>query len=175
MADGGRSTFREWVRRLRPRSNPGATIYGTIVSAALIAGEGAANTAVPKIVGTVLATLLVYWLAHAYADILARHAAADPDEPSRPTWRGVGESLTEEWGIVGGGLGLVVVLVVVDLAGGGGQLAVNLALLCAVAELVLWGVLAARRAHLRPGWVVVYALVSAALGVLLGLLKISLH
>jgi hypothetical protein len=180
MADGrGRSVFAEWLRPLPSRS-PGATIYGTIVAAALVAGEGAANAAVAKIVGTVLATLLVYWLAHVYSDLLARHAAgsdsaADEDEPSRPTWRALVESLAEEWGIVAGGLGLVVVLVVVDLAGGGPQLAVNLALLCAVVELVGWGVLAARRAHLRAGWVVVYALVSAALGILVGLLKLALH
>jgi hypothetical protein len=171
----------EWIRLLRPRNNPGATIYGTIVAAAIVATEGAANTSIARIVGTVLATLLVYWLAHAYSDLLAGHATDTdtdtygPRRPGHPTWHGVGESLTDEWGIVAGGLGLVIVMVVVDLAGGDEQLAVNVALLCSVVELVVWGVLAARRAELRFGWVVLYAMVSAALGVMLGLLKVALH
>lgn len=164
-----------WVALLWPKQNPGATIYGTLIAAALLATESAANDSVAEIVGTILGTLVVYWLAHVYADVIARLALADSDEPVRPSWRSIVESLTQELGIIVGGLGLVVVLVVVDVAGASPQVAVDAAQLCSIAQLVAWGVFAARRGHLRLGWTLLYALASAALGVLIGLLKIALH
>ena len=166
---------REWTRFLRPKSNPGATIYGTIVAAGIVATEGSTDASIAEIVGSVLATLLVYWLAHVYSDQLAHHATADSETPSRPTWQEIREALGEEWGIVAGGLGLVVVLAVIDLAGGNQPLAVNVALGCAVLELVVWGALAARRAHLGAGWVVLYTIVSAVFGVAISALKVLLH
>jgi hypothetical protein len=166
---------REWTRFLRPRTNPGATIYGTIVAAAIVATEGSTDANIAAIVGSVLATLFVYWLAHVYSDQLAQHATADETEPSRPSLREILDALGEEWGIVAGGLGLVVVLVIIDLAGGDQPLAVNVALVCSVLELVVWGALAARRAHLGPGWVVLYTIVSAAFGAAICALKVILH
>ena len=172
MAD---EPVREWTRFLRPRTNPGATIYGTIVAAAIVATEGSADASIAEIVASVLATLFVYWLAHVYADQLAHHATADGDGPSRPTWQEIREALAEDWGIVTGGLGLVLILVVIDLAGGGQQLAVNVALAGSVVELLVWGALAARKAQLSAGWVVLYTIVSAAFGVAISVLKALLH
>jgi hypothetical protein len=145
------------------------------VAAAIVATEGSRNVSIAAIVGSVLATLAVYWLAHVYSDQLAHHATAEEDKPSRPTIREILDALGEEWGIVGGGLGLVLVLVVIDLAGGSQGVAVNVALGCSVLELVVWGALAARRAHLGAGWVVVYTIVSAAFGVAISTLKVVLH
>ncbi|HEV3359676.1 MAG TPA: hypothetical protein VG247_22940 [Pseudonocardiaceae bacterium] len=166
---------REWTRFLRPKTNPGATIYGTIVAAAIVATEGGTDASIAEIVLSVLATLIVYWLSHVYSDQLAQHATADTDEPSRPTMREIGDALREEWGVVAGGLGLVIVLVVIDLAGGSQALAVNVALACSVLELVVWGALAARRAHLGPAWVVLYTVVSAVFGVAISALRVLLH
>jgi hypothetical protein len=171
-----RSVAEHWATLLWPRQNPGATIYGTLVAAALLATEASNDdSTVAELVGTILGTLVVYWLAHAYADLLARQALAEGDEPARPSWRAVLESLTQELGVIVGGVGLVIVLVVVDLAGTSPAVAVDAAQLCSIAQLVAWGVFAARRAHLRRGWLLLYALASAALGVLIGLLKIALH
>lgn len=170
-----RPATEHWSQLLWPRSNPGATIYGTIVAAALLATEAGASDNVPEMVGTILGTLVVYWLAHVYADVIARQALSEGDEPHRLTLSVLGESLTQELGIIAGGALLVVVLVLVDVAGATVPLAVDAAQLCSIAQLVAWGVFAARRAHLRVGWMVVYTLVSAALGVLIGLLKIALH
>jgi hypothetical protein len=162
-------------RLLWPHGNPGATIYGTLVAAALLATEAAGSQTVPAMVGTILGTLIVYWLAHVYSDVIARQALSEGEDPHRLTMRIVVEALTQELGVIIGGALLVVVLVVVDLAGAGRSAAVDAAQLCSIAQLVAWGVFAARRAHLRPMWVVLYALVSAALGVLIGLLKVALH
>ncbi|HEX5404546.1 MAG TPA: hypothetical protein VFX16_19840 [Pseudonocardiaceae bacterium] len=170
-----RSATEHWSRLLWPHSNPGATIYGTLVAAALLATEAAGSESVPTIVGTILGTLIVYWLAHVYADVMAKQALSEGEEPHRLTLHVVVESLTQELGIIIGGALLVVVLVVVDLAGAGLAVAVDAAQLCSIAQLIAWGVFAGRRAHVRLAWVVLYALVSAALGVLVGLLKVALH
>lgn len=166
---------REWLRLLRPTRSPASTIYGTIVAAALVAAESDGDLSVAAIVGSVLVAQLVYWLAHAYSDLLA---PAPPDQhterPDHPSLAAVVRSLGEEWGIVAGGLGLVVVLVIADLAGAGRDLAVYLALGCAVAELGGWGVLAARRAELKGIWLVVYPAVSAIFGALVIVLKVVL-
>jgi hypothetical protein len=168
-----REQGREWLRLLRPTRSPASTIYGTIVAAALVATEGAAGASTAEIVGSVLAALVVYWLAHVYADLLAPHD--DHERPGHPTWAGVRTALAEEWGIVAGGLGLVLVLVIADLVGAGSATAVNIGLGCAVLELLGWGALAGRRAELSAGWVALYAVVSAAFGGLIVALKIVLH
>jgi hypothetical protein len=165
----------EWTWFLRPKTNPGATIYGTIVAAAIVATEGSTDASIAAIVGSVLATLFVYWLAHVYSDQLAHHATADSESPSRPTAKEIRDALAEQWGIVTGGLGLVLIMVVIDLAGGSQPLAVNVALGGSVLELLAWGALAARRAHLGTGWVVLYTIVSAAFGVAISALKVLLH
>ena len=170
-----RAAAEYWSRLLWPRNNPGATIYGTLVAAALLATEAGFKETVPAMVGTILATLVVYWLAHAYADLLARQALSAEEGPTRPGWHDVVESLTQELGIIVGGLLLVVVLLLVDVGGASPAVAVDAAQLCSIAQLVVWGVFAARQAHLRGVWFAVYALVSAALGVSIGLLKIALH
>jgi hypothetical protein len=145
------------------------------VAAALLATEAAGDESAGAMVGTILGTQIVYWLAHVYADVIARQALSDGDEPRRLTLRMVIESCTQELGIIAGGSLLVAVLVVVDVAGASQAVAVDAAQLCSIVQLVAWGVFAARRAHLRFGWMVLYALVSAALGVLIALLKIALH
>lgn len=164
-----------WSQLLWPRQNPGAMIYGTIVAAALLATEAAGSETVPEMVGTILGTQIVYWLAHVYADVIARQALSEGDEPHRVTVRVLVESVTQELGIIVGGALLVAVLVLVDVAGASTAVAVDAAQLCSIAQLVTWGVFAARRAHLRLGWMVLYALVSAALGVLIAVLKVALH
>jgi len=166
---------RAWTKFLRPKNNPGATIYGTIVAAAIVATEGSTEASIAEIAGSVLATLFVYWLAHVYSDQLAQHATADEGEPSRPSMREILDALGEEWGIVASGVGLVLVLVIVGLGGGGQPLAVNVALVCSVLELVAWGALAARRARLGAFWVVLYTIVSAAFGAAICVLKVVLH
>lgn len=170
-----RPAVENWSQLLWPRHNPGAMIYGTLVAAALLATEAATGESAGAMVGTILGTQVVYWLAHVYADVVARQALAEGEQPRRLNLRLVVESCTQELGIIAGGALLVAVLVVVDVAGASQAVAVDAAQLCSIAQLVAWGVFAARRAHLRASWVVLYALVSAGLGVLIALLKVALH
>lgn len=50
--------------------NPAAAVYGTIAVGALLAAESARSETYPRTVGAVVVTLLLYWLAYSYADLL---------------------------------------------------------------------------------------------------------
>jgi hypothetical protein len=71
-----------------------AGIYGTIISAAVMASSHA-ETAGTVIAG-VAVTLVVYWAAERYARLVAERI----HEGRRPTWREVGRQLGQGWEIV---------------------------------------------------------------------------
>jgi cation transporter-like permease len=61
-------------------ANPRAAIYGTIVASAVIATTAGGHESAELILEATLATLLVFWLAHVYADFLGhrlRRARSD--------------------------------------------------------------------------------------------------
>ena len=61
-------------------ANPRAAIYGTIVATAVIAATAAGGMSPALILAATVATLLVFWLAHVYADFLdhgLRHGHSD--------------------------------------------------------------------------------------------------
>jgi hypothetical protein len=170
---GERERTPAWAALLRPARNPSTTIYGTLVAAALVAGEGDADVAIPIIIGTVLLTLVVYWLAHVYADLLAPDDHAE--RPGHPTRHELLVAMADEWGHVAGGLGPAAALLLAWLFRASTELAVDIALGVAVAELAGWGVLAARKADLHGAWMLLYAFLAAVLGGLIVVLKVLFH
>jgi hypothetical protein len=160
---------------LRPIDNPSGTIYGTLVGASVLAAEGGKREGIGEIAFVVVVTLVVYWFAHGYSEMLPARAAR-PTSDGRPhALRDLTRSLRTDWPIVGGPLALIGVLLLASLFGADANLAVDLALWFAVAELLLWGVLAARAANLQGFWILLYGLGSASMGVVITLLKILLH
>ncbi len=160
---------------LRPLDNPTGTIYGTLIGAAILAAEGSKREGIGEIAIAVLVTLVVYWFAHGYADMLpARAESPSPRGRLRPL-SDLGHALREEWPIVAGGLALLAVLLLAGLLGASPELAVDVALWFAVVELLVWGMVAARAARVT-GWpMVLYGFGSAALGVAIATLKVLLH
>ncbi len=51
------------------RSRPSALVYGAIAVAALLAAESAQRETYGDTIGAVMITLVLYWLAHSYAEI----------------------------------------------------------------------------------------------------------
>src|SRR5512142_3402103 len=154
--------------------NPSRAIYGTIVTAGILAGEGAAHLDTQDMIVSVLVTLLVYWIAHAYSEVLG-HWITPSSVQHRPVPSRLRQALAEEWAIVAGGLGVVLVLAVAWLAGASGQAAVNTALWVATAELLEWGIVAAKNAGLSGIRIVVSGVTSASFGAVIVLLKAVLH
>ncbi len=62
---------RTW-HRIVPLDNPAGVIYGTVITASLIAGQS--DEPIGVIIASVVVTLVVFWLAHVYADVLAHDA-----------------------------------------------------------------------------------------------------
>jgi hypothetical protein len=143
-----------------------AGIYGAIVTAAVLA---AAGDFVPTLVlaVSVVVTLLVYWVAEEYADLLGEQV----EHGRLPTWPRVRVTLASTWPMVSASYAPLLVLVLARAAGGSGSAAANFGLVVAVMLLVFHSWSAGRASHLKGGQLLVATSVAAALGVLMIVLK----
>ena len=160
---------------LRPLDNPSGAIYGTLLGASVLATEGSKREGIGEIALVVVVTLVVFWFAHGYADMLPARMQRVSSDGRPHVLRDLGRALREEWPIVGSPLTLVGALLLANLLGADVNLSVDLALWFGVAELFVWGLLAGRTARLRGIWLPLYGLGSAGLGVVITFLKILIH
>jgi hypothetical protein len=143
-----------------------AGIYGAIITAAILdtAGDRLPTGA---LVAAVVITLLVYWLAEEYAELLGEQAAGGK-LPSRAYVRG---ALAATWPMVSASFLPLLALVLARLAGASASVAANIGLAAAIMLLTAHGWLAGRAAKLR-GWRLLFAAsVAAALGLVMIALK----
>ena len=117
-----------------------------------------------------LVTVLVFWLAHAYADVLADSVGGQRSTRSR-----VAAVLSEEWPMVQSAALPVLAL----MAGAVGLVSDDasewIALGLGVATLFFWGVRAGRGERLGRGRVLLAGAVSASFGLMIVLLKVAIH
>src|SRR6185312_2843026 len=86
------------AKRLVSPSNAAGVVYGVITVGALMAAEsGRHESFIDALASAVFATLL-YWLAHAYADLLGRRL----DTGDRLTARALAQALAHDWASVRG-------------------------------------------------------------------------
>jgi hypothetical protein len=147
--------------------NPARFVYGTIVAGALLAAEGAHPADYQTTVSSVVIALIVYWLAHTYADLAGERLVTG----MQLTLKGVGNSALSELPILTGSAVPLGVLV----AGASLMNAISWAVYSCAGMMVVVEIVAGFRSGLRR-----WALVGqVAFGVLLGLfviaLKILLH
>ncbi len=143
-----------------------ASIYGTIVTAAVIAAGGNQLTSAQLAV-TVVVTLIVYWLAEQYAELLGAHTH-DGRLPSAGLIR---SSLAEAWPMVTASFLPVASIGLAVLFGASSSDAAQAALIVTVVLLVMHGNSAGRAAGLR-GWQRIFVTVIAGLlGVAMVILK----
>ena len=143
-------------------------ICGTVVGAAAMAVASAHGTLRAMIV-TVLVTVAVYWTAERYAEVLAA-AVHGPDRRHR-----VAEALRRGWPTVEAAYTPLVVLIVFALITGRPDTGALVALAVSTAMLGGFGYVAARRAGAARSAALVAAAGSAALGVVVMVLKTWLH
>jgi hypothetical protein len=151
--------------------NVGGLVYGTITVGALLAAETRVRTGEPEIVGSVALALVAYWLAHAYAGLLARRV----NEGDRLTASSIARALVRATSVLAGGA--VPLLAVLAWWAGGAhtETAANAAVWAAVAVIVLIELAAALRARLSLRETVAQTAVGALVGSLLIALKLVLH
>lgn len=143
-----------------------AGIYGAIVTAAILAAVGDyLRTAVLAV--SVLVTLLVYWIAEEYAELLGEQVEGG----HLPTWRRVRDALTTTWPIVSASFMPLLALVLARVAGESAPGAANVALAVAIALLMFHAWSAGRAAQLRGRQLAGVTSAAAVLGLLMVVLK----
>jgi hypothetical protein len=143
-----------------------AGIYGAIITAAILDTAGG-RLSTAALVAAVVVTLLVYWLAEEYAELLGEQATGGK-LPSRVYIR---QALAATWPMVSASFLPLLTLVLARLAGASAAAAANVGLAAAIVLLTAHGWLAGRAAQLR-GWRLLFAVsVAAALGLVMIALK----
>ena len=152
------------TRRLRAERRRAAGIYGAVVTAAIFAASSQLSTV--GLVVAVVVTLVVYWLAEEYAELLGEQIEAG----RLPSMRRIGGALADTWPMVTASFLPLIAAVIARLAGATTLTAANVGLSVVV---VLLGVhsLAAGRAARLTGWRLAGA---TATGVGLGLAMVLL-
>jgi hypothetical protein len=150
-------------------ANPRGAVYGTIVATALIAAT--ARHQPPELILTAtVATLLVFWIAHVYADFLDHglrqdrfHMGVLPAIMARELSMLAAPALSILFLLLGA-VGLL-----------DEELAVRLALWNGVVQLVGWGIDVGRRRGQAWPAALLTGLVNGAFGVVIILLEVLLH
>ncbi|MDF2090826.1 hypothetical protein P0Y31_00575 [Knoellia sp. 3-2P3] len=158
------------ARRSRPtEENTAATIYGVIVSAAVMASAHA-ETALAVVVA-VLVTMVIYWGAERYARLVAERI----HQGHRPTWAQARSQLTNGWEMVTASYLPLAVLSVLTLLGVELYGAVLSALVCSTVLLCIAGWAMGRNGHLTPWERVASTVVAGLFGLVMIALKSQLH
>ena len=150
--------------------NLASAIYGTILSTALITAYSEDAGSVPlEIAGAVFVTSLVFWLAHAYAGILARGAA-------RGHWlERVGTEFERQWPLVVGSVPPILPLLLAPLGVLSDDNAEWVAIGTGVALLTAWGAAIAWRRGRGTLGIAMSAASSAFFGLVVVGLKVIVH
>jgi hypothetical protein len=153
------------------RINLAAAIYGSITVGSVLAVESAQRETYAETVGGTLLALLIYWLAHSYAEYTSHRL--EHGQALKPAT--LARTMRDEIAIMLGA-GIPLLAVILSWAAGARlQSAVTLGVWMSLSTVVLLEVLVASRAELSARQLVP----QLALGVLLGLgpvgLKLILH
>ena len=162
--DGVNQTGRDRGRRRA------AGIYGTIITAAVIAAGGN-QLSTTELEVTVLVTLVVYWLAEQYAELLGEHTHAG----RLPRRDQVLSSLAGAWPMVSASFIPLVSLLLVRAAGASVSGAAAIALVVTVVLLIFHGYTAARAAGLTGIRLLAVTGTAGLLGVAMVVLKTLLQ
>lgn len=157
--------------RLLPGANPAGTVYGTITVGALLAAESSLRDTYPETISAVVVALLVYWLAHSYAELLGGRLTAH----ERLTLSGLGRALGRDWAIVRGAGAPLLALLVAWAVGASQETGLTVALWTCVASLLAFELLAGLRARAQPAELALELCIGAVMGFGVILLRVILH
>jgi hypothetical protein len=156
----------EVLEKTDPGRRRAAGIYGAVVTAAIIAAVGE-QVPTRGLAVAVVVTLLVYWVAEQYAELLGEHTAGG----HLPGRRHIRDGLAATWPMVAASYVPLLTLLVARLAGASSLTAANAGLAAALLLLVYHGWSAGRAAHLAGKALLGATSVAVALGVVMIVLK----
>jgi hypothetical protein len=149
-----------------PRLRPADGIYGTIITASVLASAGDELTAGPLAV-SVLITIAVYWLVDVYSELLGGHF----EHERLPSWPEVRTAMFIAWPMISASFIPLVVLGLARLSGLSNSSAATAALASALVMLVIYAWTAAHAAQLRGRRLAFVTSIAALLGILMIVLK----
>lgn len=157
--------------RLLPGENPAGAVYGMITVGALLAAESSLHDTYPEMIAAVTIALIVYWLAHSYAELLGQRLTAH----EHLTVSGLARALWRDWAIVRGAGAPLLALLIAWAAGASQETGVTVALWTCVASLVAFELLAGLRARAQPAELAIELCIGAAMGFGVILLRVIMH
>jgi len=143
-----------------------AGIYGAIITAAILAASGSEQST-RALVTAVVVTLLVYWVAEEYAEVLGEQAEGG----HLPTCASIRAMLASTWPMVTASFLPLLAVVIARVLGASALTASNIGLGLAIALLMIHGWSAGRAAQLRGAQLLLSTSVALALGIVMILLK----
>jgi hypothetical protein len=154
-----------------PAENPGRVVYGLITVGTLLAAESGLHDTYLEAVGSVVLALLLYWLAHAYSELLGERLLTH----ERLGAQALGRSLLHEWAIVRGGALPLLALVLAWIGGASQETGVLLAVWTAALSLVAFELVAGVRSRSTPKELVLEGCIGATMGLAIIALRAILH
>ena len=143
-----------------------AGIYGAIITAAVLDTAGDRLSTGALFIAVVV-TLVVYWLAEQYAEMLGRQAEGG----HLPTPSQIRAALAARWPMVSASFAPLLALVLARLAGASGLVAANVGLAATVVLLLISTWSAGRAARLRGRQLLLATAVEGSLGLIMIALK----
>jgi hypothetical protein len=158
----------DWVL---PVENPGRVVYGLITVGTLLAAESGLHDTYLEAVGSVVLALLLYWLAHAYSELLGERLVTHQHLSAQA----LGHSLLREWAIVRGAALPLLALVLAWIGGASQETGVLVAIWTAAVSLMAFELAAGLRARSTPRELVLEGCVGATMGLAIIALRAILH
>ena len=159
------------LERMQPTGNLSAVIYGELITGATIAAALGSETSHLELILVVVTTLLIFWVAHGYSDLVDAGVSHGGHLYPPLIWA----TVRRESPMVAACLPPLLVLAIAGALGASDDLARYLALATIALSLVGYGTRAARRARLSLPMQILAAVVHAALGIGIISLKAVIH
>jgi hypothetical protein len=156
---------------LLPERNPARLVYGVLAIGAVLAAESGSHENYLDTAGSAVIAILLYWLAHAYADVLG-HRLKSHEQLSIAA---LGRALRDEATIVMGAVPALLALLLCRVLGLALASGVEAALWTTVGSLLVFELLAGMRARSTPRELVLEVGVGIAMGLAIIALKVVLH
>jgi hypothetical protein len=154
-----------------PSRNPARVVYGLITVGALMAAESGHHESYADTIASALITTGLYWLLHAYSNVLGHRLATG----ERLTPATLSHGLVEEWAIIRGAAIPLLALVIAWATGASRETGVTVALWSAVVSLVAFELVAGIRSRAGAAELALDVAVGLTMGVAILGLRALLH